>query len=179
MAAILVALLYVLASRLVWYAWVVSDGDSPHRQTDFTKLPQVLPPAGAQLIKVYRGLPHQMWDRGELLRDLLFTRNRDIGGYRFYSTPAVPKPETATRITAAMQSPAHFQPYTSGKACGGYHPDYCFEWQSSQGAFFAMLCASCHEMILIGRNAEVHCDLEDAAFDEFKRFFGEFDSANR
>lgn len=60
-----------------------------------------------------------------------------------------------------MQSPALYQPYRGPKMCGGYHPDYCLEWQSTRGTYYALLCTGCHEVILIGDGAEVHCDLHD------------------
>jgi hypothetical protein len=72
-----------------------------------------------------------------------------------------------------MRTPALYQPYRGPKLCGGYHPDYCFEWHSSQGTVYGLLCTGCHEVILIGGGTEVHCDLNSASAKDVERLLTE------
>jgi hypothetical protein len=129
------------------------------RDSDFSRLARVLPPPDATLVKVYRGLPHQMYDTGALWRDLFLTSNRAIAGYRFRTPPAEVSAELGGGLSRAMQNRGLYHPYFGAKLCGGYHPDYCFEWESPKGSFFALLCLGCREMRLVGNGATVHCDM--------------------
>ncbi len=111
------------------------------------------------MTKVYRGLPHQWTGTHTLWRDLFTTRNRNIGGYRFYTTPAALPAVLNNEIAGVLKRPSLYHPYGGPKICGAYHPDYCFEWQSSKATFYALLCRGCCEMRLIGGGATVHCDV--------------------
>lgn len=141
--ALLIAALWWSGPRLLYFGWTTAFGTSPNRQADFSQLSHVLPPPDTTLAVIYRGLPHQMWASGELFLDLFTTTNRSIGGYRFYTTPIPASDELRRALTTAMRTPALYRPYRGPKACGGYHPDYCFEWHSSQGMF---LWTSLHGM---------------------------------
>ena len=145
----------------------------PQRQTDFSQLARVLPPPDATLAAIHRGLPHQMWASGELFRDLFTTGNRSIGGYRFYTTSIAGSDEFRRALTSAMRTPALYQPYRGPKLCGGYHPDYCFEWRSPQGTVYGLLCTGCHEVIIIGGGTEVHCDLNSAPAKDLEKLLTE------
>ena len=72
-----------------------------------------------------------------------------------------------------MRTPALYQPYGGPKLCGGYHPDYCFEWHSPQGTVYILLCTGCHEVIIIGGGTEVHCDLNSAPAKELEKLLTE------
>lgn len=159
--------------RIYYYAWITNFGTLPAQQIDFSRLPRVLPPVDATLAVIHRGLPHQYWEKRDLWRDLFTTSHRSIGGYRFYTTPPVVSEPLRSRIASAVRSSTLYQPYGGAKACGGYHPDYCFEWHTSQGTFYALLCTGCHEMILIGDGTELHCDLERATGDSLVRMLKE------
>jgi hypothetical protein len=155
--------------RIYYYAWMTNFGTLPARHTDFSRLPRVPPPADATLAVIYRGLPHQYWQKRDLWRDLFTTSHRSIGGYRFYTTPAVVSEPLRSSVASAIRSRTLYQPYGGAKLCGGYHPDYCFEWHTSHGTFYALLCTGCHEMILIGDGTELHCDLNDGPFDALEQ----------
>ena len=114
-----------------------------------------------------------MWASGELFRDLFTTANRSIGGYRFYTTSVAASDELRRALTTAMRTPALYQPYRGPKLCGGYHPDYCFEWHSSQGTIYGLLCTGCHEVIIIGSGTEVHCDLNSAPAKDLEKQLNE------
>lgn len=155
-------LLWWPVTRVHYYWWVTEYGGYPKRNTDFTTLARVLPPAGATLEAVYRGLPHQRWGKNELFKELFTSENRAIGGYRFYSRQMRPVSEAEQRkITEALQAPQLYVEYRLGKQCGGFHPDFCFEWKSQGGERFQLLlCAGCGEAIIIGGGDELHCDVE-------------------
>jgi hypothetical protein len=156
---ILVALLWIPAYRFVWYARVAWDFLPPKPDRDFSQLAKVLPPADAHLVAIHRGLPHQYHKKQQLLHDLYLTRNRELGGYRFYLGPATPSQELGARLTTMLQNASVFYPYSEGKQCGGYHPDFCLEWHSSQGTFLGLVCTGCGEILFVGNGMEVQCDL--------------------
>lgn len=163
--AVLVLVALVLwwpVTRLHYYWWVRECGGHPERNTDFTLISKVLPPAGATLEAVYRGLPHQRWEKNELFKELFTSENRAIGGYRFYSRQMRPAAEAEQRkLTEALQTPRLYMEYQPGKQCGGFHPDFCFEWKSQGGERFQLLlCAGCGEAIIIGGGDELHCDVD-------------------
>ena len=171
--ALLIALLSWSGPRLFYYCWINSRGSVPKRQTDFDQLARVLPSSDAKLAFVHKGLPHQMWASRELWRDLFTTANRSIGGYRFYTTPIAASDELRRALTTAMRTPALYEPYGGPKHCGGYHPDYCFEWHSHQGTVYGLLCTGCHEVIIIGGGTELHCDLISAPAKDLEKLLSE------
>jgi hypothetical protein len=166
--ALLFVVLWWIGIRLYYFAWIVSTGTMRAEHADFSALSRVLPPADASLVNVYGGLPHQMWAEGALLRDLVFTRNRSIGGYRFYTKPVEVPEDLRTKVSATLKNPMVYMPYLGPAACGGYHPDYCFEWRSSRGTFYALLCMGCEEINLVGDGAEVRCELRRASAKSLK-----------
>ena len=175
---VIIAALWWPGVRLCYFGWITTFGTVPHRHTDFSQLSRVLPPSDSSAPVIYRGLPHQMWDKAALWTHLFITSNRSIGGYRFYTTRALASDTLRARLTAAFQASTLYQPYRGPKLCGGYHPDYCFEWRSSRGTFYALICTGCHEIILIGDGTEVHCDLGDVPGDALERLLDEFNQPN-
>lgn len=160
--AIVAGLLWWPGSRICYFCWRTTFGaSSPFRNKDFTRLAKVLPPAEATLAVTYEGLPHQTYEAAELWHDLFTTSNRSIGGYRFYTAPTELPSALRASINAAMRRSSLYQPYRGPKLCGGYHPDYCFEWHTKRDTFFALLCTGCREVILIGGGGELLCDLND------------------
>jgi hypothetical protein len=176
--ALTIVVLWWPGVRLFYYGWVTTIGSTPFRRTDFSQLSRVLPPADARLVAIYPGLPHQRRESDKLLHELFTASHRAIGGYRFYSCPLSVPDALRSRISSAMQSPALYYPFRGPKLCGGYHPDYCFEWQSAQGTFYALLCRGCHEIIVIGGGTEVHCDLISAPAKALERLLDELNKPN-
>lgn len=154
------AILWWLGAPLFYYVWASSAGAHPRRDTEFAQLHRVLPPVDARLTSIYAGLPHHNQD-GQLLYQLFTASHRKIGSYRFHAMPVAATEALGIHLHEALRSPGLYRPFTGPKLCGGFHPDYCFEWQSTKGWFHALLCLGCHEMILIGPDAELYCNLSD------------------
>ena len=150
-------------TRLYYYWWVTNYGPYPERGTDLSLLSKVLPPEGASLDAVYQGLPHHHGDKDELFRVLFTRRTREIGGYRFYSEPMPSAPNgTSERMTTGFRNPELYEPYSKGKSCYGFHPNYCYVWKASDGAlFYLLICTGCGEAIIIGDGNEVQCDVNN------------------
>jgi hypothetical protein len=159
--AVLIPLLWWPGSRVYYFVWIDIVGTMAARDTAFAQLSRVIPPADASLVAIYRGLPHQMRAPGRLWHDLFMTSNRVIKRYRFYTEPIAFPAALGDDISKVFKSPGRYQRYLGPKLCGGYHPDLCFEWSSSQGRFYALLCRGCGEVRLVGNGATVHCDLSD------------------
>lgn len=156
------ALLWWPVTRIYYYWWVGEYGRYPNRNTEFASLARVLPPAGATLEAVYRGLPGTRGGKKELFAELFTSENRAIGGYRFYSRQMRPTSEAEQRkLTEALQTPQLYSAYQRGKNCGGFHPNFCFEWKSQGGKRFQLLlCTGCGEAIIIGGGDELQCDVD-------------------
>ncbi|MES2595268.1 MAG: hypothetical protein V4662_08030 [Verrucomicrobiota bacterium] len=137
-----------------------------------------MPPSDATLAVIYRGLPHQMWAKNKLWHDLFTTSNHLSGGYRFYNTSVPASDVLRSSITAAIRSVLLYQPYRGPKRCGGYHPDFCFEWRSARGIFYALPCLGCHEIILIGDGTEVHCDLQNVPGNALETLVNQLNETN-
>ena len=147
-------------TRLYYYAWVTSFGGTPKRQTDFNLLQRVLPPADATLVSVLGGLPHQRYEKTVLLTELLTTGTVSRGGYRFRSTPLSVPQKLSGALTKALSNPSLYFPYARPKMCGGYHPDYCFQWRLPNGESSSLLlCTGCFEAIIVCGRYELHCDV--------------------
>ena len=167
--AIVVAILWRPGTRLYFYLWMTKYGYEPWKNTDFTRFADVMPPPDAQLVAIYRGLPHQVRDNEGLWRDLFNTSIFTIGGYRFYTTPiSLDEFDFRTGVTSCFQNPWLYAPFAGPKLCDGYHPDLCFEWRSSQGAHFALVCTGCGEAILIGNGREIYCEFSYRSDPEFE-----------
>lgn len=124
--------------------------------------------AEANIVFVYEGLPHQMFERDLLAAESKRKDIEKIGSFRFY-TPAVAAttPEMLKRL---LSSSSTIQVFGGEKLCGGFHPDFAVQWSSKDGSrFFALICFGCHEVIYGDGKNEYRYDFEDEPFEMLKK----------
>lgn len=61
---------------------------------------------------------------------------------------------------------ANLQPL---QACGGFHPDFCLEWQDGDATYQVLICFGCYEVKCYGPRTELWCDIQESAYDQFKK----------
>lgn len=150
-------------SQTLYYLKVTTDVQdylTSKVPTDFSLFPQVKPPEDAELTAVYDGVGGR-WGGSDFWVTLLTSKTRTIGGWRFYRDPEQTSEDTRKRVSVLMKNPLLYQEFRGEKQCFGYYPDYCLEWKSSEGWFYALVCTGCCEVIFYGRGKKLRCDLQD------------------
>src|SRR5262245_61259592 len=88
----------------------------------------------ADVVALYEGLPHQMFEEQLLAEELHTKQTIRLQGYPFYQEPLPLKEADAKQLTELFCNPRSFRPIRATgiyvKACGGFHPDYCIEWRN-------------------------------------------------
>jgi hypothetical protein len=114
-------------------------------------------------IRLFEGLPHPMFERDILEREMQTKPAFDLHGYLFYEERLALEEPEKTELSRIFQDPRTFVPWTGPKACGGFHPDFCVEWQVGQDVYHALLCFGCGEAKFFGPDVELYCDMNERA----------------
>jgi hypothetical protein len=150
---------------------VIVEPEAPARiSTDFGRLPSVLQGIGKSTeVALYEGLPSEFWE--PQLREEEAKRKKTIRlhGYAFYEDRVALSSSEAQQFTALFLSKGSYKRYRAQKPCGGYHPDYCVEWNSSDAVTRALICLECGEVKFFGPGSELHCDLIPEAGERIAR----------
>jgi hypothetical protein len=137
--------------------------------TDMANLPRLAPKVRmAQKVVLYEGLPHQTFEPKLLEAELAEKKTVKLAGYSFYTEPLVLTEEDATSLGERFSSETTFEPWRGEKKCGGFHPDYALEWHVDGQVYRALVCFGCREVKWHGPDAELHCDITQAAFGEIQ-----------
>lgn len=124
--------------------------------------------AGASLIRVYEGLPHQSFERDLLAKESQRKDTKVIGSFRFY-TPAV-EAKNLVGLRTLLSSSEAIQVFRGEKRCGGFHPDYAIEWLDGAGnRYDAQICFGCHEVIYRDGKNEYRYDLKRGSLEKLKK----------
>ena len=94
----------------------------------------------ASHIRLYEGLPHQVIQASLLKQELQRKQTLQLHGFSFYRELLNLSKEDADRLIELLSDEKTIQPHrgverqsdgslmVAGRACGGFHPDYCIEW---------------------------------------------------
>lgn len=123
----------------------------------------------ATKVVLHEGLPHQTFEREELARELKAKKTEQLNGFPFYAETLPLKPEDAKKLTDLFCEPKSFVKFQGYKLCGGFHPDYCIEWQDGKDVYRVHVCFGCHEVKCFGPKIELYCDVRGEAYKEFER----------
>lgn len=128
--------------------------------------------ATTETLSVSEGLPHQMWERSLLEREIKRTDTAKIWKYPFY-TPSVlaTNPDDLKRL---LSSPDSIKVYEGPKLCGGYHPDYCVSWQAEKKTYHALICFGCDEVVFFDGTSSLIYDLSDDACNGLKELLSSY-----
>jgi hypothetical protein len=128
--------------------------------------PLVAAIAKAQEVVVYEGLPHQYWESDRLAIELKEKRTLKIREFPFYEEPITINQEDSRRMSLLCSELTTFGRYRGPKSCGGYHPDWCVQFQDGDDVYQVLICFGCHEARLYGPKNEVFSDVSDDALKE-------------
>ncbi len=102
----------------------------------------------AEELVLYEGLPHprEKQDfRAELRKEIIWFDDQP-----FYPEPRVLSHSKNQALVKLLNEPANFEGSAwDGKACGGFHADYCLEWTTPEtGRLYCLLCFGCGDLRL-------------------------------
>jgi hypothetical protein len=138
--------------------------------TDTTKLPDAERVRKAGKIVLFEGLPHHMYEQSLLEQELKDKKTVQLHGYPFYADPLALDEADAKRLTELVCASDSFRTFQGEKKCGGFHPDYCIEWQDDEGVYRLLLCFGCGEAKFYGRTADdLRYDIASAAGTQFEK----------
>lgn len=126
-------------------------------------------------MNLYEGLPHQLFERESLTSELLTKPVVYRCKYPFYREPLSLAETDANQLKVLVSRENAFQRFYPppgrffGKACGGFHPDYCIEWQHQRKRYDALVCFGCNEIKFCGARIFVHYDITEGAANEFEQ----------
>jgi hypothetical protein len=121
--------------------------------------------ADADQLDVLEGLPRastETLDRTGANSDTV-----EIDGWDFYSKPLELTPAVSNRLRMTLLDYASFQPYSGGKFCGGFHPDFCVQWKYRGASYHALVCLGCNEILYVVPNGRAKFDYESTAWKAF------------
>ena len=104
----------------------------------------------ANEVRLYEGLPHQMFERDLLAAERRTKAVVELDGYPFYQEPLTLAPQDAESLFARLGNPAAYRAWLGPKLCGGFHPDYAVEWHVGGSRYRALICLGCGEFKLSG-----------------------------
>jgi hypothetical protein len=117
---------------------------------------------------LYEGLPHQAWEREQLLEELGSKKFISMYGFPFYERPlsvAAADVEALRRLTSTPES---YLPYGGPKLCGGFHPDYALAWKNGDTTFYILVCFGCREIKLYGADRELLTEMATESRPQFE-----------
>lgn len=127
----------------------------------------------AELVKVYEGLPHPLYEEELFASEAKAKQIFDLYGYPFYCEPLVLKTEDIQRVKAILGDPRSHLPFVSGKKCGGFHPDFAAEWVIGTKKYVCHICFGCAELCYY-HSATQNFDLSGGAAEQLKRILAPY-----
>lgn len=114
---------------------------------------------GATRLTLHEGLPHQMFEATQLDSELKTKPTVTLHGFPFFQETLTLKEEDAVRLKEVLGDERSFEPFQGTKSCGGFHPDYCAEWEADGGVYRCLICFGCGEVKVYGPDRALHCDI--------------------
>jgi hypothetical protein len=131
--------------------------------TTFGRLPLLVKDIPAGEISVLEGLPSPFWEPEGREREAQSKPTITVEGYLFYDEAVELTDKDAVTLTELFGASDSYRPYRDQKACGEFHPDYCLAWESESGTTHALVSLECAEVILVGPQGGLRCDLRPEA----------------
>jgi hypothetical protein len=132
---------------------------TPHAATDLAAhKPIAAIIAKADKVVLYEGLPHPMWETDTLAAEKKNKKTVEMKLFHFYADPIELKKDDAKEFAKLFSDPASLKEYTVGKRCGGFHPDWCIEWQAGDEKVQCQVCFGCNEVKLFSGKKSLHAD---------------------
>lgn len=133
---------------------------TPHAATDLAAhKPIAAIIAKADKVVLYEGLPHPMWEKDTLAAEQKKKKTVEMQLFSFYADPIELKKGDAKEFAKLLSDPASLKEYTVGKRCGGFHPDWCIEWQAGEEKVQCQICFGCDEVKFFAGKDSLHADV--------------------
>lgn len=139
-----------------------------------------LPPLVATLEKrdrlvLHEGLPHPRVHRKEFAEELAAKKFVLLHDHHFYDAVIEMKAEDAARLAKLLSDPDSFRENSGRvKACNGFHPDFCAEWQVGEDVYRALICFGCSEVKVYGPASDVLCDMKNETQDALMKLLNPY-----
>lgn len=166
----------------LWLAGCTQEGNvsfnlmpPPPIDTNFDRLPTVLegiPKTGAAVL--YEGLPSDFWEPQLLEQELARKKTVRIHGYPFYEELLAWQETDREQLTELLFARTSFAKYTSGKKGGGFHANYCLEWNAGGERAHMIIALDYGEVKIYGPKGELHCDLSQEAAQKLRQVFSRY-----
>ena len=121
--------------------------------------------ADADSLTIYEGLPRA--DDAGLKKIKDQNKTIEIDGWSFYAEPLTANGSMVEKLRSSLIDYKTFEPYSGGKFCGGFHPDFCVQWNAGGKTYFMQICLGCFEAAYIQPTGKTMFDFNDAAWKSF------------
>jgi hypothetical protein len=162
------------------YLWVTEPKPNDGSPINFKRF---YPPLAAKIkqadkVLLYEGLPHQESQK-ELLETELKTKSTiQLHGFPFYTETLPLSAEDARALTTLFCDGTTLKPDAAfvamnyqtqlpdgmiisiGRLCGGYHPDYCIEWEVEGKKYRMQVCLGCAMVRCFGPGIVLYADID-------------------
>ena len=118
--------------------------------------------SSADALSIYEGLPD-----AELEKIKNVNKTIEIDGWAFYAEPLPAKSSIVEKLRSSLVDYRTFEPYSGGKFCGGFHPDFCVKWKTGDKIYYVQICLGCFEAVFISTDGKTTFDFNDAAWKSF------------
>lgn len=151
------------------------SGEQTDERSDFSNYEAFIERiTDASAIELYEGLPNDFGETALYKHELKTKETIVWNGYPFYEGALDLKPEDADKLTRLFAKGNIAVPYSGGKLCGGFHPDFAFEWTRGDGKYRALVCFTCHEILAVGPDFEVITDINSTKFEELRSMLSKY-----
>ncbi len=116
----------------------------------------------AERVTTFEGLPRPS-SEGELYKQERAKPVRELLGYPFYPGAIELKAEDVAEVRSHLAEPGNYDWFKEEKKCGGFHPDWAFEWTLGSDRYLALVCFGCSEIKLLGPTGESRHEFSKAA----------------
>jgi len=136
--------------------------------TDAARLLPLLDGIGKSSLVLYEGLPHQSVEHETFQRELASQETIRVDEYPFYARPLPVEAGDMEPLRQLSKTASNFATVTVGKACGGFHPDYCLEWTLGNTTYHYLVCLGCAEVAIHGSDELLFLDMSDGSWGKWK-----------
>ncbi|RYD84048.1 MAG: hypothetical protein EOP84_06610 [Verrucomicrobiaceae bacterium] len=125
-------------------------------------------------LSLYEGLPHPTAERELFQREKNSQEIVQFGGEPFYQTPLEVKPGDEELLRRFCSSAESFAVYSGPKRCGGFHADYCLQWQEGDVKWQVLVCFGCQEVKFYGPDTALRADVGPEVFKRLQALLGKY-----
>ena len=117
----------------------------------------------SKTLTLSEGLPHLAKEAAAFAREEKRRDTQPLADFKFYTPDVKPDPARDQRLRQILADPASLAMWTQ-KRCGGFHPDWSFNWRSGRKDIHALVCFGCKELMILSPEQQLRYNLTPAAF---------------